>query len=53
MIVEHHMVLRNCSNYDALPSRHLRIAVRTEEENDKLVRAVAQSLVFCQQSQGV
>jgi threonine-phosphate decarboxylase len=53
MIVEHHMVLRNCSNYDALPSRHLRIAVRTEEENDKLVKAVAQSLVFCQQSQGV
>ena len=47
MIAEHHMVLRDCSNYEALPSRHLRTAIRTEEENDKLVRAVAQSLEFC------
>lgn len=47
MIAEHHMVLRDCSNYEALPSRHLRTAIRTEEENDKLVGAVAQSLQFC------
>jgi threonine-phosphate decarboxylase len=51
MIVEHHMVLRDCSNYEALPSRHLRMAVRTLEENDKLVGAVAQLLPFCQRSQ--
>ena len=47
MIVEHHMVLRDCSNYETLPSGHLRTAIRTEEENDKLVGAVAQSLQFC------
>lgn len=51
MIVEHHMVLRDCSNYEALPSRHLRMAVRTAEENDKLVGAAAQLLPFCQRSQ--
>ena len=47
MIAEHHMVLRDCSNYETLPSRHLRTAIRTAEENDKLVGAVAQSLQFC------
>jgi threonine-phosphate decarboxylase len=47
MIVEHHMVLRDCSNYEALPCRHLRTAIRTEEENDKLVVGLAQSLQFC------
>jgi threonine-phosphate decarboxylase len=47
MIVEHHMVLRNCSNYETLPSRHLRAAIRTEQENDKLIEALAQSLQFC------
>jgi threonine-phosphate decarboxylase len=44
MITEHHIVLRDCSNYETLPSRYLRTAIRTEEENDKLVGAVAQSL---------
>ena len=47
LITEHHIVLRDCSNYETLPSRHLRTAIRTEEENDKLVGAVAQSLQFC------
>ncbi len=51
LITEHHMVLRDCSNYETLPSRHLRTAIRTEEENDKLVGAVAQSLQFCWRSQ--
>lgn len=50
MIAEHHMVLRNCSNYETLPSRHLRTAIRTEKENDELLGAVAQSLQFCQRS---
>ena len=44
LITEHHIVLRDCSNYEALPSHHLRVAVRTEEQNDKLVAALAQSL---------
>jgi threonine-phosphate decarboxylase len=51
MIVEHHTVLRDCSNYEGLPSRHVRMAIRTAEENDKLVGAVAQSLQFYQRSQ--
>ena len=51
MIAEHHMVLRDCSNYETLPSRHLRAAIRTEEENDELLGAVAQSLQFCPRSQ--
>lgn len=46
-IAEHHMVLRDCSNYEALPPKHLRTAIRTAEENDKLIGAVAQSLQFC------
>jgi threonine-phosphate decarboxylase len=44
MIVEHHMVLRDCSNYEALPPGHFRTAVHTEEKNEQLVRAVAASL---------
>ena len=44
MIVEHHIVLRACSNYEALPAGHLRVAVRTKEQNGKLVEAMAKSL---------
>jgi threonine-phosphate decarboxylase len=51
LIVEHHMVLRDCSNYEALPPGHLRIAVRTSEENDKLIGAIAQSLSACRRNQ--
>jgi len=46
MIADHHMVLRDCSNYEALPSGHLRVAVHTEEMNDRLAGALAQSLQF-------
>jgi len=49
MIVEHHMVLRNCSNYEALPSRHFRMAVRTAEENARLVGAIGHLLPLCRQ----
>lgn len=44
MIVEHHIVLRDCSNYEALPPGHFRAAVHAEEKNEQLVRAVAASL---------
>jgi len=40
MILEHHLVLRNCSNYESLPEGHLRCAVRTELENEALLRAI-------------
>ncbi|WP_213804260.1 threonine-phosphate decarboxylase [Granulicella sp. dw_53] len=44
MIVEHHIVLRDCTNYQALPPGHLRAAVRTTQENDRLVEALEKSL---------
>ena len=44
MIVEHHIVLRSCFNYEALAGEHLRAAVRNEQENARLVRAVSHVL---------
>jgi threonine-phosphate decarboxylase len=41
MIVEHHLVLRNCSNYESLPTSHFRCAVRTDKENEALTCALA------------
>jgi threonine-phosphate decarboxylase len=45
MIVNHGLVLRTCTNYEALPDRHFRIAVRTEAENRNLVAALKQALI--------
>jgi len=47
MIVKHHIVVRDCSNYEALPPGHVRVAIHKEEENAKLVRAMAQTLASC------
>jgi threonine-phosphate decarboxylase len=44
MIVEHHIVLRSCLNYEALSGEHLRVAVRNDQENAHLVQAVWQVL---------
>jgi threonine-phosphate decarboxylase len=41
LIREHHIVLRNCANYEALSARHLRAAVRTDAENERLIDALA------------
>jgi threonine-phosphate decarboxylase len=40
MIREHHIVLRNCANYEGLSDGHLRAAVRTETENKRLIDAL-------------
>ena len=40
MILEQHLVLRDCSNYEALPPGHLRIAVRSELDNELLLQAL-------------
>jgi threonine-phosphate decarboxylase len=40
LIREHHIVLRHCSNYEGLGSGHLRAAVRTDRENDRLINAL-------------
>jgi threonine-phosphate decarboxylase len=37
MIVEHKIVLRSCTNFEGLAAGHLRIAVRSEVENERLV----------------
>jgi threonine-phosphate decarboxylase len=47
LIAEHHLVLRDCSNYESLPLGHLRAAVRTDEENERLIGAIARSLPRC------
>ncbi len=41
LIRDHHIVLRNCSNYEGLDDRHLRAAVRADCENDRLIEALA------------
>jgi threonine-phosphate decarboxylase len=41
MIREHHIVLRNCANYEGLSNDFLRAAVRTETENKLLIDALA------------
>ena len=44
MIVQHGIVLRACTNYEALPHGHFRAAVRTREENNRLVEALVETL---------
>jgi threonine-phosphate decarboxylase len=43
-IREHHIVLRNCANYEGLGDGFLRAAVRTEAENKLLVDALAHEM---------
>jgi threonine-phosphate decarboxylase len=43
-IREDHLVLRDCSNYEALSPDHVRVAVRTERENALLVESVRRIL---------
>ncbi len=45
MIEEHHIVLRLCRDYEALPEGYLRAAVRSDSENHKLVEALQQTLM--------
>ena len=44
MIVEEQLVLRSCTNFDGLAAGHLRIAVRSESENDRLIRGLERVL---------
>jgi len=47
MIVDHHIVLRNCHNYEGLSDGYLRVAVRTELQNEAFINAVRQTLLKC------
>jgi threonine-phosphate decarboxylase len=40
MIVEEQIVLRSCANFEGLAGNHLRIAVRSEQENEMLIRSL-------------
>jgi threonine-phosphate decarboxylase len=44
MIVEEHIVLRSCANFEGLAPGHLRIAVRSELENERLIRGLERVL---------
>ena len=44
MIVEHGIVLRACANYEGLPRGYFRTAVRTKEQNNRLIAALARTL---------
>jgi threonine-phosphate decarboxylase len=44
MIVEEKIVLRSCANFEGLAPGHLRIAVRSELENEKLIRGLERML---------
>jgi len=44
MIVEEQVVLRSCANYEGLAPRHMRIAVRSEPENERLIRGLERML---------
>jgi threonine-phosphate decarboxylase len=50
MIVEQHIVLRDCFNYEGLGVGHVRVAVRTEFENTLLVNAAGETLSRCRAS---
>ena len=44
LICDHGVVLRNCTNYEALTPHHLRTAIRTEAESARLINALRASL---------
>jgi threonine-phosphate decarboxylase len=52
MIVERQMVLRSCVNFEGLAPAHLRIAVRSEPENDRLIHNLGQVLSSLEASGG-
>jgi threonine-phosphate decarboxylase len=53
MILDHHVVLRNCHNYEGLGDGYLRAAVRTELQNEAFVNAVRQTLLNCRAAPSV
>jgi threonine-phosphate decarboxylase len=44
MVVEEKIVLRSCANFKGLAPGHLRIAVRSEPENERLIRGLKRLL---------
>jgi threonine-phosphate decarboxylase len=44
MIVQERIVLRSCANFEGLMPGHLRVAVRSEVENERMIRALKRVL---------
>ena len=44
MVVDHQVVLRSCADFEGLTKKHLRIAVRSEAENARLIDGIKQAL---------
>ena len=44
MIVDQRIILRSCANYEGLPERHFRTAVRSTTENSHLVSSIMKTL---------
>jgi threonine-phosphate decarboxylase len=44
LIRDHGIVLRNCANYEGLHDGHLRTAIRSEAENERLIAALAREI---------
>ena len=44
MLIEEQIVLRSCENFEGLASGHLRVAVRSESENERLIRGFERML---------
>jgi threonine-phosphate decarboxylase len=44
LVRKHQILLRDCTNYEGMEDGHLRAAVRTAEENERLVTAVKQEV---------
>jgi threonine-phosphate decarboxylase len=46
LLCDHHILIRNCDSYEALePGRYIRVAVRTAEENDRLLAALRKTVL--------
>jgi threonine-phosphate decarboxylase len=44
MIAKHRIVLRSCANFEGLEAGHLRIAVRSNKENERLIACLERAL---------
>lgn len=43
-MLEHHILIRSCANYPGLDARYYRVAVRSQEENNRLLAALRKVL---------
>ena len=46
-LLKKNILIRSCSNYEGLDNSYYRIAVRTHEENIKLVREIRNIIEVC------